>query len=287
MASPENKDDIVYFKFIETQHPLLKEYLEGFYLFHTSGGSQKIEYLVFPSNHIIISAYSGTEINIGPDQVTFVENSSCPIRATVAYALEKPVAGTYLNEIKEITFCFHPLGFNHFIEADLIHYHRTGIHSFELFEDFEVLLQQLFEEQDEEALQQKAEGYWLEKLREKDFGLLQHIVLQILDNPDRPVEEIATSSGVSRQYIGRLFERHICKTPSAFKKIARFRRTLQNRVQNLRAQKNLTKLTYESLFYDQSHLIKDFQRLTGMTPKKFFKGNKVFKNGHINWYFSE
>jgi AraC-like DNA-binding protein len=35
--------------------------------------------------------------------------------------------------------------------------------------------------------------------------------------------------------------------------------------------KNLTELSYENLFYDQSHFIRDFKELTKITPSVFFE----------------
>lgn len=33
---------------------------------------------------------------------------------------------------------------------------------------------------------------------------------------------------------------------------------------------SLTELAYESAYYDQSHFISDFRKMTGLTPKQFF-----------------
>ncbi len=276
----------MHFKFIETRHPVLKEYLEGFYIFDTLGDDSPPELLVFPSNHTIISAYRNTEIRVGEDQVRFTENKQHDFDATIVYTLERPVTGIYTSNIREISFCFHPLGFNYFIDKDLVHYFKAGVRSFDLFEDFEERIQVLFELQDEELLQEKAEQYWLSKLQRKELATIKNIITGIQEDTERSIDIIAQQAGMSRQHITRMFDRHIGRTPSAFRKVARFRKALQNRVQNLKAQKSLTGLTYESLFYDQSHLIKDFHSLTGMTPKQFFKGNKAFKNGNINWYFT-
>lgn len=275
----------MFFKFIETKHPVLKKYIEGFYLLNTIKSASTLELIAFPSNKIIISAYKATAIKMTPGRVQFTEKKDHPFASTIAFALEQPVTGIYSGNIEEITFCFNPLGFNYFIEGDLADHYKSGIRFFNYFEDFEETMQGLFNGQDEKVIQQKTENYWLSRLQKKKLALPEEIIGRLQEDTEHSIAGIAKDLGVSRQHITRLFEKHICKTPSTFKKIARFRKTLQNRVQNLRAQKNLTSLTYESLFYDQSHLIKDFQSLTGMTPKKFFSGNRSFKNGNINWFF--
>jgi len=38
---------------------------------------------------------------------------------------------------------------------------------------------------------------------------------------------------------------------------------------------NLTKIAYESDYYDQAHFIKDFKKFTGTTPKEFLKDDNM------------
>ena len=80
------------------------------------------------------------------------------------------------------------------------------------------------------------------------------------------------------------FETNIGKSPSDFKKIHRFRTALKTQI-NKKSNENMASLSYDLLFYDQSHLTKDFKSLTGLTPKKFFKNISSKENGEINWLF--
>ena len=56
--------------------------------------------------------------------------------------------------------------------------------------------------------------------------------------------------------------------PKQFLKIVRF----QNAINEKSKDKNLkmTSLTYKCGYYDQSHMINEFKKFTGMSPKKFF-----------------
>lgn len=53
----------MYFKFIRPKNELLKKYLEGFYIFETEREEDAMEYLVFPSNHTVISIYKNTALH--------------------------------------------------------------------------------------------------------------------------------------------------------------------------------------------------------------------------------
>ena len=77
---------------------------------------------------------------------------------------------------------------------------------------------------------------------------------------------------------------HLCKSPSDFKKIHRFREALKSK-KDKKNSPTLTALSYDMLFYDQSHLIKDFKSLTGLPPKNFFKNLTSHDDGKINWLF--
>ena len=110
-----------------------------------------------------------------------------------------------------------------------------------------------------------------------------HNILIDIQN-DCSVLELAEKYKVSRQNITKHFETNLCKSPSEFKKIQRFRKALKTHIKKNESD-NLTSLSYDLLFYDQSHLIKDFKSLTGLTPKKFFNSFSPQENGEINWLF--
>ncbi|WP_415542773.1 helix-turn-helix domain-containing protein [Empedobacter stercoris] len=81
------------------------------------------------------------------------------------------------------------------------------------------------------------------------------------------IDAIAKKHNISRKHINVLFLKHIGKPPSEYRKIYRFRNTL---IENKKS-KSLTSLSHGSLFYDQSHFIKDFKALTKIKPSWFFK----------------
>lgn len=277
--------DFVHFKFIKTKNETLARYLEGFYFFQKHASDDDLQYTVFSSNYVILSVCTDADYEIGQDRISLRGNAGSPFFSLLTIAVETPLCCSYTGAVNEITFCFRPLGFNHFLGNDLSFYFRKDSFPFMPFPDFEDTIKTILEEKDEELLQEKIEEYWLSKLQTKEFGILPKIINRIQDDHTTGIREIADELGISRQHIVRLFDAHLCKSPSVFRKIERFRKTLRNRVALLSEQDNLTSLTYESFFYDQSHLIKDFKSLTGMSPRKFFEGNRAFENGSVNWFF--
>lgn len=87
------------------------------------------------------------------------------------------------------------------------------------------------------------------------------------------IEDIAKKYNVSRKYINSLFLKHIGKPPSEYRKVHRFR----NALLAYKKSESLTSLSHRSLFYDQSHFIKDFRALTKTNPGLFFKNVTIEK----------
>ena len=94
---------------------------------------------------------------------------------------------------------------------------------------------------------------------------MEEIVCDIEDNIK--IQEIAEKYNFTRQYINKLFLKYIGKPASEYRKIHRFR----NAVSKYKISKNLTILSCDNFFFDQSHFIKDFKILTNSNPSSFFK----------------
>ncbi len=73
-------------------------------------------------------------------------------------------------------------------------------------------------------------------------------------------------------------------SPVAWKKIARFRHSLKNKLFNARFKK-LTEIGYDSNFYDQAYFIKVYNKLTGSNPTAFFKSIEKLGDDHLIFRF--
>lgn len=81
------------------------------------------------------------------------------------------------------------------------------------------------------------------------------------------VRELAAALGIGERRLEQIFHRHVGLSPKAVCRIARFRST----VALLRREpgRGWTDLAYEGGFYDQSHLVNEFQALAGLAPGAF------------------
>jgi AraC-like DNA-binding protein len=81
------------------------------------------------------------------------------------------------------------------------------------------------------------------------------------------VRELAAAIGVGERRLGQIFDRGVGLSPKAMCRLARFRAT----VSLLRAdpRRPWTDLAYDCGYYDQSHLVHEFQALAGLAPGDF------------------
>ncbi|MFV0180507.1 helix-turn-helix domain-containing protein [Empedobacter falsenii] len=186
------------------------------------------------------------------------------ILADIVVRYSEPIEVVYENAVDEITIKFNPLGINHFIENPEI-FKQSKMDNFVPFSDYTETMKMIFNETDRKKQIDLLENYWLSKFVTKDLTLMEQILADI--ETELTIDAIAKKHSISRKHINALFLKHIGKPPSEYRKIYRFRNTL---IENKKS-KNLTTLSHGSLFYDQSHFIKDFRALTKIKPSWFFK----------------
>lgn len=90
------------------------------------------------------------------------------------------------------------------------------------------------------------------------------------------IEELASSACFSRKQFERVFAEQIGTSPKKYLKTVRFQYAVYEkaRFKDL----SLTDLSYRCGYFDQSHMIHDFLKLTGMTPKEYFTSCEPFSD---------
>lgn len=83
------------------------------------------------------------------------------------------------------------------------------------------------------------------------------------------VNELASLACLSSKQFERYFSSLVGCTTGKFCKIVRFQSSIY--YQSLQPDASLTALAYQSGYYDQSHMINEYKRLTGLSPKEFFR----------------
>jgi AraC-like DNA-binding protein len=113
------------------------------------------------------------------------------------------------------------------------------------------------------ALERCARPNW-----EPTYSSLARRATRLLEEePDARVEDIANRLGVTARHLRRAFAENIGIGPKDFARSAR----LQRAVRLARTSNDWPLIAADAGYYDQSHLIADFQALIGLTPIAFLK----------------
>jgi hypothetical protein len=112
----------------------------------------------------------------------------------------------------------------------------------------------------------------------KDKVTIDSIVKSTIDTlfltkGSTPITIILKEDLSKRRQLERKFLKQIGLSPKQLCKVIRLQTALKM-VLNQQSE-SLTKIAYESEYYDQAHFIKDFKEFTGTNPKEFLKDDKM------------
>lgn len=252
-------------EFYQPQSDLLKKYMLGYYFITPYALADKLSYYTFPNNYFIVSVNLGAKIEMDENEIVVSRTDNDIVTADFVTRYNSPLRVLYTDPVPEITFYFKPAGINHFInDAHLVVKHANGL-GFNPYPDFYPAMKSVFAIEDRSLQIAVLEKYWIAKFNLKNTRLLEAVIADL--ESDLSITAIAAKHNFSRQYLNSLFVKNIGKSPSEYRKIHRFRDVVKKR----KHVKKLTSLTYESLFFDQSHMIKDFKKITSLSPHVFFK----------------
>ncbi len=264
--------------FYSPENDILKQYIEGYYFLNDHGTGADKAYMTFPNNYCIVTVNLNSKVRLDSNQISIEPSYDNNIFASFVYRYIDPIEVHYTRPFQEITIYFKPLGINYFVNnLDTMFSQKKMTEFIPQFPDFKEEMNKIFHI-DKRSLQISAlEDYWLSKLMTKDLVFMKNILLDIESNIK--IEDIAKKHHISRKHLNNIVQKNLGKSLAEYRKILRFR----NVISKYQGLKSLTELSYENLFFDQSHLIKDFKSLTKTNPNLFFKNvNTATKN---IWFF--
>ena len=92
---------------------------------------------------------------------------------------------------------------------------------------------------------------------------------------------LVQTSGYSRKHLARIFKEQVGLPPKSLARIHRFQAALQQITRCGR--RDWCNLALETGYYDQAHLINEFQVLTGLTPREIAAKEQPDRNSVVLW----
>src|SRR5262249_33189048 len=93
--------------------------------------------------------------------------------------------------------------------------------------------------------------------------------------PVLPLRELAAKLGLSHKQMLSRFDRRVGVTPKLASRIFRFQRALAA-INQTKTVPDWADLALDCGYYDQAHLIHEFQQLAGLTPAAYLRGRTAF-----------
>ncbi|MGH1517341.1 helix-turn-helix domain-containing protein [Chryseobacterium sp. JK1] len=112
-----------------------------------------------------------------------------------------------------------------------------------------------------------------------DYAFITAVQKYILQNKGSvSSKELERFTGYTERHLERKFENHMGISPKKYSNIIRLHYFL-SLMNNRKYNENLTTLSYDAGYTDQSHLIREFKNNVGLTPKQYLKTeNKMAVN---------
>ena len=266
-------------KTIAPSSPILKKYIECFYIYEGKPNST-FKYVAFPHFNTGLSFFKGASVHRQNRSLQISEKKDVGVHIEILGKYTTPVLLEYKGQLREISMVFKPAGLNRFFKDNYLS--LAPNFSQELKNDvWGQFGESLFSSDDEIS---KIESFLLSQFCDnQEVSSIENSLMLLENNNEQiSISDIAIKVGLNLKTFQRHFQKHMGCSPVEYRRIYRFRSSLTNKLNNTQL-KNLTEITYEEGYYDQSYLIKEFRKITNHNPKDFFKSTSKVDGDKIIW----
>lgn len=262
------------FKEIKPNSEVLKNYITSFSINDAAQIKFPFSYLAFPQLGTSLGLFKNAEININKEAISFSKSTYTNYSAILLGRILKPVMVTFNNPVEEIAINFAASGINYFFDlpfSKIAPYSHQKLQNPQ-WTNFSIKLFALPPKMRIPVLQ----DYLLSHLKQKP--LLTEVTKKILANNTQSIKELAQDSYMSERNYLRYFHAHFGCSPSIYKKIIRFRNSINS--SHFETKKiRLSNICYENSYYDISHLRRNFLQLTQSNPREFYNTVSLIGEG--------
>lgn len=188
------------------------------------------------------------------------------------------------NEITLIIVVFQPNGIHQLLGIPAHEFHDSIIPVEDVFDKKITALQESLFEQNNQIRTELLNSFFSSLIASKTTSnqfLIDHSLNFIIKNKGQfSIKQLVEYTGYTERHLERKFKECIGLNPKKFGNVVRlhhFLKLLKDKPEDT----NLTTLCYDAGFSDQSHLIKDFKKHTGITPTEYVHSTGKLTNNLI------
>jgi AraC-like DNA-binding protein len=266
-------------KTIAPSSPILEKYIECFYIYKGESNSV-FSYVAFPHFNTGLSFFKGVSVHRKNWSLQIFGNTDNGVHIEILGKYTIPVFIEYKGAMSEISIVFKPAGLNRFFKDNYLSLAPKFSQAL-INREWSKFGETLFSSDDDIS---KIESFLLSQFFDNPAISSIEKSLRLLENSNDQfsIADIANKVGLNLKTFQRHFKKHMGCSPVEYRRIFRFRSSLTNKLKNSQL-KNLTEITHEEGYYDQSYLIKEFRKITNHNPKDFFKSTSKVDGDKIIW----
>lgn len=193
------------------------------------------------------------------------------------------------NEISLIIIVFQPNGIHQLLGIPANEFLDAIVPVEDVFGQKTAILQEKLSEQNNqervELLNQFFGNLITEKTTSNQFLITNSVNFIVSNKGDFSLKKLVEYTGYTERHLERKFKECIGLNPKKFGNIIRLHHFLKL-IKDKSNATNLTTICYDSGFSDQSHLIKEFKKHTGITPTAYLYNTGKLTNNLIKTFSS-
>ncbi|MGF7079288.1 helix-turn-helix domain-containing protein [Mucilaginibacter sp. UYCu711] len=285
MIDPKNLN----FPFYRPIKNELKRYIDYYYFFKSDDPAFNLSYISFPNINTAINIHRGVSFDINNSSIRIQESDNTDVRIFATEIRKEPLLIEWRGRLNKITIAFKPLGLCNFVRSGQPLTMKGQVQLFETWEDapgYKAFCKDIYLKPSDKEKVDVIETFLLSIFQPSpEQQLLEKAIMLLTDETNQySINDVAALSGLHVRTLIRLFNKNLGVPPVKFKQIARFRKSMENKLFADRLKK-LTDLAYENNYYDQSYFIKVYTKLTGTRPKSFFDAVDKLGNDKLIFQF--
>ncbi|QIL40367.1 AraC family transcriptional regulator [Pedobacter sp. HDW13] len=249
--------------------PALKPYVSQICTMDCDGGLDRDDIRVLPDTRVEIF------INYTSSPVAIIDNELYK-GSIVNFRMNKPVDVQMRKGEGCMAVCFQPGMAYRFFKIPLHLLSNSTTPLAELWEKKAAMLEALMADGGTHnrrvALLQQ---YLLQELRKAEDNLAIEYCLQQIQLSKGLISLAALTShiGFSQRHLSRQFQQYVGLSPRDYLRVSRFIYSLERLKSN--PTRSLTRVAYQSGYYDQAHFIRDYKQYTGFTPGEVLRSKNI------------
>lgn len=176
----------------------------------------------------------------------------------------------YTGEVNMISVVFHPTGIRAFFDLPMGRINNIRVTAADISDkDLAQLENSLTSTEDDRLCIMLIEQFLLGRLRRLAEHNLKRLdaAIRLIHSGQTDVARLAESVCLSTKQFQRIFAEYVGANPKEFARTIRFQRALH--ILETAPETSLVALAYECGYFDQSHLIREFKVLSGLTPGEY------------------